>query len=75
MTNKEENRIVELPGQLYTRIADRLKETGFTSVDEYVVFVLEEVLNEEAEGGEEIPLSQEEEEEVKKRLKSLGYLH
>ncbi len=41
-------------------------------MDEYVTFVLEEVLKEEGEG--EAAFSKEEEEEVKKRLRALGYL-
>ena len=63
---------VVLPAELYNRIEERVNATGFSSVDEYVGFVLEEVLKEEVE--EEKAFSKEEEEEVKKRLKALGYL-
>ena len=73
MKKEQENRSVILPVELYSRIKGRVKATGFGSVDEYVIFVLEEVLKEEGEeeGG---ALSKEDEEEVKKRLKALGYL-
>jgi len=70
MKKEEENRTILLPAELYTGIEERVKATGFASVDEYVIFVLQEVLKEQ---GEEA-FSEEEEEEVKKRLKSLGYL-
>ena len=69
---KEERRALSLPAELCSRIEDRVKATDFGSVDEYVIFVLEEVLKEEGE--EEKAFSKEDEEEVKKRLRGLGYL-
>ena len=73
MKKEEEGKAVFLPTELYGRIGERVKNTGFGSVDEYVIFVLEEVLKEEG-GEEERAFSKEEEEEVKKRLRGLGYL-
>jgi len=70
---KEEKKAVSLPAELYGKIEERVKTTDFGSVDEYVIFVLEEVLKDEGEE-EEKTFSKEEEEEVKKRLKALGYL-
>lgn len=72
MKKGQEGKAVFLPAELYDRIEERVKATSFGSVDEYVIFVLEEVLKEE--GQEEKAFSQEEEEEVKKRLRGLGYL-
>ena len=69
---EEEKKAVLLPAELYSQVLERVEATGFGSVDEYITFVLEEVLKEDVE--EEIAFSKEEEEEVKKRLKSLGYL-
>ncbi len=68
MKNEEEKRALSLPPELYKKIEERAKVTGFESVDEYVKFVLEEVLKEEE------ATSNEEDEEVKKRLRALGYL-
>ncbi|MFP3975843.1 MAG: CopG family transcriptional regulator [Chloroflexota bacterium] len=73
--SEEEKKAVNLPADLYNRVEERVKVTEFGSVEEYVTFVLEEVLKEEdeeesASGG----FSEEEEEEVKKRLRALGYL-
>jgi len=70
---KEEKKAVLLPTELYSRVLERVEATGFGSVDEYVIFVLGEVLKEDGEE-EEKALSREEEEEVKKRLRALGYL-
>ncbi len=64
---------VRLPPELYGRIEKRVKDAGFSSVDKYVIFVLEEVLKGEVDE-EETSFSEEDEEEVKKRLKTLGYL-
>ena len=72
MEKEQEGKAVFLPAELYDRVRKRVEATGFASVDEYVVFVLSEVLREDED--EEIALSEEQEEEVKKRLKSLGYL-
>jgi len=68
----KESKDVSLPAELYGRIEERVKATGFGSVDEYVTFVLEEVLKDEEEEGE--AYSKEDEAEVRKRLKALGYL-
>ena len=69
MKKEEEKRIITLPTELYQRIEERVEATGFDAVDEYVIFVLDEIL---AEGG--VSGKEEEEEEVKKRLRALGYL-
>ena len=74
MSKEQACKGVLLSSELYYRIEERVRvrDTGFSSVDEYVTFVLEEVLKEEVE--EETAFSKEEEEEVKKRLRALGYL-
>jgi len=69
--DSEEKKTVFLPAELYSKIEERVNATDFNSVDEYVEFVMAEVVKEEEE---ERAFSEEEEEEVKKRLKDLGYL-
>lgn len=71
MREKGEKKTVFLPTELYSKVEERVMATDFGSVDEYVQFVLEEVVKEEEE---ERAFSEEEEKEVKKRLKDLGYL-
>ena len=68
----EEKKNVPIPAKLYDAIDQRVQETEFNSVEEYVTFVLEEVLKDDDE--EEIAFTPEDEEEVKKRLRALGYL-
>ena len=71
MKNEEENKAVFLSADLYHQLEQRVRATGFGSVEEYVTFILEEVLKEE---DEEAVFTEEEEKEIKKRLKDLGYL-
>lgn len=71
MKEEGERKAVFMPTELYSKIEERVKATDFSSVDEYVKFILEEVIKEE---GGESAFSEEEEKEVKKRLKDLGYL-
>lgn len=62
---------VSIPVPLYEKVKERIKDTGFTSVSDYVVFVLRELMSEdESEEG----FSKEDEEKVKDRLRSLGYM-
>lgn len=64
---------VKIPKETYEKIRERIKDTEFKSVDEYVTYVLQEVLA-SLEEEEENVFSKEEEEKVKERLRALGYL-
>ena len=69
-TRKKE---ITVPHGLHARVEARLPRTEFESVDEYVVHVLEETLTSvEAATDDDAP--QVDEEQVKNRLESLGYL-
>ncbi len=64
---------IKIPRPLYRQIQELIRGTGFSSVTEFVVYVLRDVvalgkLNEEG------ALSEEEKEQIRKRLRSLGYL-
>lgn len=63
---------VELPADVIERIQSRVRYTEFSSVDEYVAWVMEETLT-KVEESEETGVSANEE-EVQERLRSLGYL-
>ncbi len=73
MKQESESGAVNLPAELYRQVKDRAAATNFESVDEYVIFVLSEVLKEEDES-EKLAVDSEQEKEIKKRLKALGYL-
>jgi len=62
---KNEKKSVSVPAELYGKIEERARATDFSSVDEYVEFVLGEAIKEEEKA----------EKEVKKRLRDLGYPH
>lgn len=59
--------------KLYNEIKKKVEESqdAFKNVEEFIEFVLNEVVKEEEE---EVSYSPEEEEEIKRRLRSLGYL-
>lgn len=69
----EDTQGVELPKRVAERVEARVPFTEFDSVDEYVTFVVEEVLYavEEASDEDAEPVD---EAEVRSRLESLGYL-
>lgn len=64
---------VKIPKNILKKIEERINDTEFGSVEEYIIFVLQEVLREDEEGPEDA-LSEEDEKTVKERLKALGYL-
>ncbi len=62
---------VSIPSTLYKKAEEQIRGTEFSSVSEYVAFVLRELL---AKEGDDEAFSGEDEEKVKERLRSLGYL-
>lgn len=68
----KETKSISVPADIYDRIEQRVKATEFGSVEEYVLFILEEVLKDDEE--EEQGYTEADEAEVKKRLKALGYM-
>ncbi len=65
---------VDIRKDIYDRIAKRVEVTEFETVGEYVDYVLEEVLSQVEEEEEEQVYSKEDEDKVKEKLRSLGYL-
>lgn len=63
---------VSIPATLYEKVKGRIEGTEFTSVSDYIVFILREVVLEEDE--EKETFTEEEEKKIKERLRSLGYL-
>jgi metal-responsive CopG/Arc/MetJ family transcriptional regulator len=59
---------IEISDKLYKTLEKNAKEGGFKSVEEYIEFVLKELVEDEEN------VSPEEEKQVKERLKALGYL-
>jgi len=64
---------VSIPTPLFKKVEERIKGTEFTSVSSYVTYVLTEIVTEEEEEAQK-PLTKEDEERVKARLRALGYI-
>ena len=67
--NKVEYGTISLPLPLIDKIKHRIKGTGMNSVSGYVAFVLRQILS----SSKKVLFDKKEEQEIKKRLKSLGY--
>lgn len=69
-----ENKVtIKIPRELYRRLNSMVKDTGFSSVTEFIVFVMRNL----ASGGDikgEDKLTAEEVRAIRERLRRLGYL-
>ncbi|MGQ4832795.1 MAG: CopG family transcriptional regulator [Candidatus Asgardarchaeia archaeon] len=65
---------ISIPVPLYEKVKKLIKGTGFTSVSDYVTFILREILASVEEDLKKEPFTKEDEERIKRRLKALGYL-
>jgi len=70
---------IKIPGILYNRISEIVAESGFNSVTDFIVYVLRDLVSIQDETStsrkmEDVSLSKNEVEAIRKRLKSLGYL-
>jgi len=66
---------VSIPITLYNRIKRMIDGTGFTSVSQFVTYILREVIARmEEEKLKSSGISEEEKREIIERLKRLGYL-
>ena len=72
---QEELRTVELPERIVERVESRLPRTEWEDPSEYITYVMEEVLYQVEKETEDDDFEPVDEDEVKDRLKSLGYLN
>jgi Arc/MetJ-type ribon-helix-helix transcriptional regulator len=63
---------IRLPETAVAELRERIADTEFESVEEYVLFVIDEII--EADGGREREATVETGGEVEERLEELGYL-
>ena len=71
----EETRSVELPERIVERVEDRLPRTEWDDPASYITYVMEEVLYRVEQETADDDFEPVDEDEVKDRLKSLGYLN
>ncbi len=72
-TENEPSTTISIPMTLAKKIEKRIKGTPFSSPSAYVTYVLGEVLSDVEDETKE-SFSKEDEERVKARLRSLGYM-
>ena len=69
----QEKVTIKIPRELYQKLSQMIEETGFSSVTEFIVFVMRSL----ASGGEimgEDRLTADEVRAIRERLRKLGYL-
>ncbi len=64
---------IKIPKELYENLQEIIEGTGFSSVTEFIVFVMRSLASGESIKGES-KLSNEEIEAIRSQLKKLGYL-
>ena len=69
----QERVTIKIPKTLYNSIQNIIKDTGFSSVTDFIVYVLRDVISMKSEDTSAL-LNKDEVESIRKRLKSLGYL-
>jgi metal-responsive CopG/Arc/MetJ family transcriptional regulator len=73
--DREKSKVtLKIPKPLYDKLKEVIRETGFNSVTEFVVYVLRDIVSAKTSRKGEEGLSGKEIEAIRKRLKSLGYL-
>jgi hypothetical protein len=63
---------LKIPRPLYERLQEIIKDSGFRSVNEFIVYVLRDLIS--IWKDDKFDLSNTEIEAIKQRLKNLGYL-
>lgn len=70
---RESKVTVKIPRPLYRKIQQVVEDSGFNSPTDFIVYVLRDLMGEaEAAGAHEF--NEDEVEDVKRKLKNLGYL-
>lgn len=65
---------LQISEELKAKLLEKIKETEFNSLEEYIKYILEKVVEDIKDSPKEQAYTAEEEKAVKKRLEELGYL-
>ena len=69
----EKNKSIQLPGKLLDDLNSHLKQSSFKSVDDFIIYILQNYLDQQkSEQGDK--QSSNDDEAVLKRLEDLGYM-
>ena len=69
----QERVTIKIPKPIYNRITEIIENTGFSSVTDFIVYVLRDVIAMRSDDPSKY-LNRTEIESIRQRLKSLGYL-
>ncbi len=69
---RESKVTVKIPRPLYRKVQQVVEDSGFNSPTDFIVYVLRDLMGEAEEHSHEF--NQDELDEVKRKLKNLGYL-
>ena len=72
-TVRESKVTVKIPRPLYRKVQQVVEDSGFNSPTDFIVYVLRDLMGDQEEG-EVKEYSQDELNDVKRKLKNLGYL-
>lgn len=75
MVAQENTRSIDIPERIIERVEKRLPRTEYDEPNEYITYVMEEVLYRVEQETEDDDFEPIDEAEVEDRLKSLGYLN
>ena len=64
---------IKIPRELYKKLKDIIKDTGFSSVTEFIVYAMRNIVSGGKLKGED-QLTNEEVRKVRERLRKLGYI-
>jgi len=70
---RESKVTVKIPRPLYRKIQQVVEDSGFNSPTDFIVYVLRDLMG-EADAAQSTEFNQEELDDVKRKLKNLGYL-
>ena len=65
---------IKIPRELYQKLSQMITDTGFSSVNEFIVFVMRTLASSREVNREVDSLTTEEVRSIRERLRKLGYL-
>jgi len=72
---KEKDKVtIKIPRVLYKKLKQQIKDTGFSSVNQFIVYCMRDIVSAGKLNREEAELTKEEVTILRKRLRNLGYI-
>ena len=71
---KEARVTIKIPRPLYRKLQTLIEDSSFSSVTEFIVYVLRDIISEKGIPADKDDLTPEETRAIKQRLRNLGYL-